>query len=326
MEGGAGSAGAASRSGVTMETFLECCGSSAFALEMTRRLPFTSVEHAVDTARIIWWNQVNVLGWLEAFAAHPRIGDVEALRKKFPADKGWTAGEQSSALATANEQVLQELAEWNKRYEAKFGFIFLICATGKPSHEILAALKKRFTNIPIHELRIAAQEQQKITELRLAKLNIWRSKESGVEAEVLNDMNIKDGIKVESALRPPITTHVLDVSLGKPGAGIDVKLERGVEGENTLWEFIGTSATDSDGRSGPLMEKSNRIQAGTYRLTFETGNYLLRTEKGATSAKGKSVFYPFVYVVFQVQPHQVFEHFHVPLLFSPYSYTTYRGS
>ncbi|BBN09679.1 5-hydroxyisourate hydrolase [Marchantia polymorpha subsp. ruderalis] len=321
MEGGA-----ASGSGMTMEAFHECCGSSAFASEMMRRMPFTSLEHAVDTARIVWWNEVNVLGWLEAFAAHPRIGDVEALRKKFPSDKGWTAGEQSSALATANEQVLQELAEWNKLYEAKFGFIFLICATGKPSHEILAALKKRFTNLAIDELRIAAQEQQKITELRLAKLNIWRSKESGVATDLLSDMNIKDAAKVESALRPPITTHVLDVSLGKPGAGIDVKLERSIEGANNLWEFIGTSATDSDGRAGPLMEKSNRIQAGTYRLTFETGNYLSKTEKVAASGKGKSVFYPFVHVVFQVQPHQVFEHFHVPLLFSPYSYTTYRGS
>ncbi|KAL2630667.1 hypothetical protein R1flu_015353 [Riccia fluitans] len=282
---------------------------------MTKRLPFSSLDDAIDAARSIWWNQVNVLGWLEAFSAHPRIGDVEALRKKF--SSGWAAGEQSAALTTANEKVLQELADWNMRYEEKFGHIFLICASGKSSHEILGELKKRYTNKATDELRVAAEEQQKITELRLIKLGVWQSKDS-------SDQGIEGGARVTQAvLRPPITTHVLDVSLGRPGAGIDVKLERCVagEGENSRWDFIGSSVTNSDGRCGQLMEISDHVQAGTYRLTFETGNYLLRTQ-----GEGKPVFYPYVHVVFQVQPHQVSEHFHVPLLFSPYSYTTYRGS
>ncbi|KAL3697039.1 hypothetical protein R1sor_011115 [Riccia sorocarpa] len=125
------------------------------------------------------------------------------------------------------------------------------------------------------------------------------------------------------AIRPPITTHVLDVSLGKPGAGIDVKLERCIagEGENSSWDLLGSSNTNSDGRCEPLMEISNHVQAGTYRLTFETGKYVERTH-----GEGKAVFCPYVHVVFEVQPHQVSEHFHVPLLFAPYSYTTYRGS
>ncbi|KAL3688599.1 hypothetical protein R1sor_014908 [Riccia sorocarpa] len=298
-----------------METFLECCGSSVFAAEMTNRLPFSSLADAIDASRSIWWNQVNVLGWLEAFSAHPRIGDLEALKKKN--SSRFPGKEQSAALTTANEQVLQELVEWNKRYEEKFGHIFLICATGKSSPEILVALKKRYTNRAIDELRIAAEEQHKITELRLAKLDVWQSKTS-------MDKSSEGGVQsTGTAIRPPITTHVLDVSLGKPGAGIDVKLERCIagEGENSSWDLVGSSNTNSDGRCEQLMEISNHVEAGTYRLTFDTGKYVERTQ-----GEGKAVFYPYVHVVFVVQPHQVSEHFHVPLLFAPYSYTTYRGS
>ncbi|KAL3688596.1 hypothetical protein R1sor_014905 [Riccia sorocarpa] len=165
-----------------------------FATEMAKRLPFSSLADAIDASRFIWWNQVNVLGWLEAFSAHPRIGDVEALKKEKnsseptvmnyaveftdPFMDSFPGGEQSAALTTANEQVLQELVEWNKRYEEKFGHIFIICASGKSSQEILVALQKRYTNKAVDELRTAAEEEHKITELRLAKLDVWQSKTS----------------------------------------------------------------------------------------------------------------------------------------------------
>lgn len=135
--------------------------------------------------------------------------------------------------------------------------------------------------------------------------------------------------------RPPITTHVLDVSLGKPGSGIEVTLAwwkettstsilTSKERDNGKWSTLGTSVTDEDGRSGPLMPLSNTIPAGRYRLTFDTESYFLRVH----SKKGESskVFYPFVSVVFQVSPSQATEHFHVPVLLSPFSYSTYRGS
>ncbi|MCD7449390.1 hypothetical protein HAX54_051821 [Datura stramonium] len=82
----------------------------------------------------------------------------------------WSKGEQSTALATATELTLQELLAWNARYREKFGFIFLICASGRSTPEILAELKIRYQNRPIIEFEIAAQEQMKITELRLSKL------------------------------------------------------------------------------------------------------------------------------------------------------------
>lgn len=133
------------------------------------------------------------------------------------------------------------------------------------------------------------------------------------------------------AARPPITTHVLDVSLGAPGEGIDVQLEKfntstadvnSFTGDGS-WSVIGTSVTNSDGRSGPLMANSNFLHAGRYRLTFKTGEYFLRNSKNKDGIAG---FYPYICLVFEVKPSQVAEHFHVPLLIAPYSYTTYRGS
>jgi 5-hydroxyisourate hydrolase len=104
-----------------------------------------------------------------------------------------------------------------------------------------------------------------------------------------------------------ITTHVLDTSRGRPAAGVPVVLERAV---GSGWEPVGRGATDADGRASGLLVSPP--EAGRYRLTFETGGYL---EDG---------FYPEVSVTFVVEPGE--EHYHVPLLLSPYGYSTYRGS
>ncbi|XP_002980815.2 uric acid degradation bifunctional protein TTL [Selaginella moellendorffii] len=127
--------------------------------------PFKNLAEAIEMSRQIWWNQVDVPGWLEAFGAHPRIG---ALSSKSTTD--WCAEEQATALSSANDRALKDLAEWNWLYESKFGFVFLVCATGKSSSEILQLLKGRITNRPLVELQVAANEQQKTTELRLSKL------------------------------------------------------------------------------------------------------------------------------------------------------------
>lgn len=309
----------------TYETFLECCGSNAFAAHMAKSSPFSSIDHAIDTSRQIWWNEVSVLGWLDAFAAHPRIGDVESLAKKFSTGKQLAAGEQSAALNTAAKNELQELAEWNQKYEERFGHVFLICASGKSCLEVLTALKDRFSNRPGDEIRVAAAEQQKITELRFRNLKAWGWNAS---KEATNEVQSAHGA---GATRPPITTHVLDVSLGAPGVGIDVLLEKcntanGVVDSFTgdgSWSIVGSSVTNSDGRSGPLMANSNFLQAGRYRLTFKTGEYFLRSSKKKEEISG---FYPYICLIFEVKPSQVADHFHVPLLIAPYSYTTYRGS
>ena len=112
--------------------------------------------------------------------------------------------------------------------------------------------------------------------------------------------------------RSPITTHVLDLSLGKPAAGIDVRLARlGMDG----FEELARGTTDADGRVTTLLAPGT-LRAGTHRLTFEVAPYFARAQRSA--------FYPVVELVFAVE--RTDEHFHVPLLLSPFGYSTYRGS
>jgi 5-hydroxyisourate hydrolase len=109
-----------------------------------------------------------------------------------------------------------------------------------------------------------------------------------------------------------ITTHVLDTSLGRPASGVPVLLERRTaEGS---WSVLGRGVTDADGRSRDLLP--GPLEAGTFRLTFETGAYF--------AAQGKTGFYPTVSIAFQIV--DASQHHHVPLLLSPFGYSTYRGS
>jgi 2-oxo-4-hydroxy-4-carboxy-5-ureidoimidazoline decarboxylase len=107
--------------------------------------------------------------WLEAFAGHPRIGDLESLRSRFGSTAHLAAGEQAGARA-ASDKVLRALAQGNEEYESRFGHIFIVCATGKSADEMLAILQQRLGNAPAVELEIAAGEQRKITRLRLARM------------------------------------------------------------------------------------------------------------------------------------------------------------
>jgi OHCU decarboxylase len=141
--------------------FLRCCGSTRWARLMAEARPLPSVDAALLRADTIW-RSLEPDDWLEAFAAHPRIGESKKSR-------GWSDQEQAGAR-TGNDAVLDRLAEANRHYEARFGYIFIICATGKGADEMLAALERRLTNQPDEELPIAAEEQGKITRLRIAKL------------------------------------------------------------------------------------------------------------------------------------------------------------
>jgi 2-oxo-4-hydroxy-4-carboxy-5-ureidoimidazoline decarboxylase len=147
---------------------LRCCGSRRWADAMLARRPFASPVDLLAAADECF----AALGrddWLEAFAAHPRIGDLDGLRQKFAATADWSAKEQAG-VAGAAEQVLRDLAAGNQEYEDRFGHIFIVCATGKTAAEMLALLRERLPNPPDAELHIAAAEQAKITRLRLEKL------------------------------------------------------------------------------------------------------------------------------------------------------------
>jgi len=113
--------------------------------------------------------------------------------------------------------------------------------------------------------------------------------------------------------RSPITTHVLDTAEGRPARGIAVKLE---VADRDGWTELGASQTDEAGRVPDLLTRDTRLEARTYRLTFDTGTYF--------RAAGRPAFYPRVEVVFHVSSRD--EHYHLPLLLSPFGYSTYRGS
>lgn len=115
------------------------------------------------------WYDCSESDWREAFSHHPRIGDVRALKEKFAATAHW-AGEEQSAVRQSPDAVLQALKEGNDVYAAKFGYIFIVCATGKTAHEMLRLLQARLNNSAADEIQLAMQEQNKITLIRLQKL------------------------------------------------------------------------------------------------------------------------------------------------------------
>lgn len=151
------------------QALLRCCASRRWAEGMLARRPFESLAGLEATADWLWW-KLERADWLEAFAGHPRIGgDIDQLRRKFQSTSGWSEAEQSG-VADASEATLQALAQGNRDYEARFGYIFIVCASGKSASEMLALLQGRLGHGAPEELLIAAEQQRQITRLRLRKL------------------------------------------------------------------------------------------------------------------------------------------------------------
>jgi len=145
--------------GYAEEALRRCCGSKRWSHLMAEQRPFATRDVLLATAERLWWS-LEAADWLEAFAAHPRIGDRAAT--------GWAADEQSAA-AGMPAGVRARLVEGNHAYEARFGYTFVVCAKGKSAGEMLQILEMRLLLDPAAELQVAAAEQRKITELRLIK-------------------------------------------------------------------------------------------------------------------------------------------------------------
>ncbi|MBD0320570.1 MAG: 2-oxo-4-hydroxy-4-carboxy-5-ureidoimidazoline decarboxylase [Gemmatimonadetes bacterium] len=147
---------------------LTCCGSREWARRMAAERPFATPDALLGRADSVWW----ALGeddWLEAFRSHPRIGEKKAEAGQTSREQAWSAGEQAGML-TAAGATQRALAEGNREYDERFGFIYIVCATGKSADEMLALLRRRLANDRTTELRAAAGEQAKITRIRLQKL------------------------------------------------------------------------------------------------------------------------------------------------------------
>lgn len=148
--------------------FRDCCGSARWANLMADARPFESEDELMNASATIW-NDLETADWLEAFAAHPKIGETKAAPGQEARSAEWSAGEQAG-MSAADERLKQELAAANCAYHEKFGFIFIICATGKSGEEMLGLCRERIANKRETEIKIAGAEQQKITEIRLRKL------------------------------------------------------------------------------------------------------------------------------------------------------------
>jgi 2-oxo-4-hydroxy-4-carboxy-5-ureidoimidazoline decarboxylase len=145
-----------------------CCGATRWVDRMVARRPFGSSARLLAAARDEWF-ALGEADWREAFAHHPKIGDRDALRRHFPATAHLSEREQAG-VSGAPDDVRNALAEGNREYQRRFGYIFIVCATGKTADEMLTLLRARLPNDPATELRIAAEEQAKITALRLMQL------------------------------------------------------------------------------------------------------------------------------------------------------------
>jgi len=148
--------------------FRQCCNAGRWAAGMSAARPYADVQ-ALAAAAGKQFRSLTAQDWMEAFAGHPKIGDISDLRKKFPQTAGLSEAEQAG-LSQSSDTILGELAAANERYERKFGYIFIVCATGKGADEMLAILNDRLNNNRDAEIAVAAQEQEKITQLRLKKI------------------------------------------------------------------------------------------------------------------------------------------------------------
>ncbi len=148
-------------------TFMQCCTSSAWVELMVDARPFADEAQLKDVANIAW-KDLNNADFLEAFEGHPKIGDVNSLRAKYANTKE-LAGNEQGLVKEANDDVLEVLSQGNTDYEEKFGFIFIVCATGKSAKEMSDLLQARLPNTKDQEFVNAAEEQRKIFQLRIDK-------------------------------------------------------------------------------------------------------------------------------------------------------------
>ena len=262
-----------------------CCGSTQWVSKMMQHFPFSSEKQLVDWSANIWYEQCDETDWRESFTHHPKIGDVKSLTEKF-------AGKEQAGVAVATAETIQALAKANAEYENKFGFIFIVCATGKSANEMLQLLLDRLQNTVEEELHIAMGEQQKISIIRFKKL--------------LTGANF-DFLKVSQ-----ITTHVLDTAFGLPGKDISIRMQAM---KNGTWQTIAQGITNADGRIPDLLPQERILKPDTYKMVFDTGSYF-----GKQNLK---TFYPAVEIIFNTFDDA---HYHVPLLVNPFGYSTYRGS
>ncbi len=261
-----------------------CCASPGWARAVADARPYPSVDALVEHA-------ATVLAGLDedeidlALAGHPRIGERSAHASAQREQSGVTDADRAA------------LAEANRAYQQRFGHVYLVCADGRPAAYLLDILHTRLHHTPTQERATLRAELNELNTLRLRRLVDTSEPERGSDPP-------PEGVV---APKCRLSTHVLDVGLGRPAAGVAVTI---TFPDGTVRDGV----TDEDGRVDPIADGA--LPGGTYRLRFDTGAYFAGT--------GQAGFHPEVVVAVGIDADR--PHTHVPLLLSPYSYTTYRGS
>ncbi|MEW2619329.1 2-oxo-4-hydroxy-4-carboxy-5-ureidoimidazoline decarboxylase [Streptomyces sp. NPDC048106] len=269
----------------------EACASTAWVRRLAAARPYATADELYDASDAAVAG-LRAADLAEAMAGHPPIG------RPRPGDPA--SAREQRGMAGASAGLRAEMLELNLAYQEKFGHVFLICATGLSGERMRDAVKERIRNTPEREREIVRAELGKINRVRLARL---------VE---------EDARPMSTSATASVSTHILDTSIGRPAAGVAVRLLARA-GRDADWQALGGSATDADGRCKDLPTPP----AGTtqVRLDFAVEPYL--RDRPATGEGGPAVFFPEVTISFSVVPG---EHYHVPLLLNPFGYSVYRGS
>lgn len=274
------------------ELLRSCLAVPRWIEQIANAAPFPSAQALLECAR----HAADPLERAEidqALADHPRIG---ASAQGASRSAAFSRAEQQAPDAD-DPGLAAAITAGNAAYEARFGRVFLIRAAGRTRAEILAELHRRLALDDETEVETVGRELREIALLRLRRLI-----DEGTAPPAANSS------------RSHITTHVLDTARGTPATSLRVTLERGAPDAPGGWEQIGSGRTDADGRIAALGPPA--LPADRYRLRFETGAYF--------AAQQTAAFYPEVTVVIDLSDPDA--HYHVPLLLSPFAYSTYRGS
>ena len=265
-----------------------CCVSKSWISKLIEARPFSSENNLILKAASIWYDECSVDDFKEAFTGHPKIGDVNSLKEKFAHTKDWANNEQSK-MSEANQATIEALAKANTDYESKFGYIFIVSASGKSAEEMLAIIQARLQHQAEDEIHVAMNEQHKITVIRLVKLI--------------------ESLSEKADLRSHLTTHSLDTSIGIPANNMLITLK------NSQGKPMSIGITNNDGRISDVLAPGKYLNPDAYTMTFNTKNYY--------ENHGQKGFYPEVSIQFTVTDKS---HYHIPLLINPFGYSTYRGS
>ncbi len=147
---------------------ISCCGSRRWVADMMAQRPFSTPSELISAAESAW-RRLDRESWLEAFSHHPRIGERKLDQPRFAATREQSAKEQSG-MAAATDAIRAEFEQLNREYEARFGHVFLICATGHSAEFMLNELRRRITLSAEQELANAGEQQLRIVELRLRRM------------------------------------------------------------------------------------------------------------------------------------------------------------